>query len=215
MFTVGLRVSEVLGLAWSDIDLDAGTAHVRRAVVDGDRRSYARPDEDRRSHRGTPSRPRHRRAAASMADTTSRGAPRRRAAVADPHLRVAVARSGVHQARRRARRPPTNRQAAAARRARRSASTPPASAPTSAAAPSSPRSTPPGPTSVTSPATSATPARPPPPGYVASLGERPQKTAQRAAELLDTPMQGQRGQPTNEEIGGPRPPTPPRTRPAG
>jgi integrase len=34
LFTVGLRVSEVLGLAWSDIDLDAGTAHVRRAVVD-------------------------------------------------------------------------------------------------------------------------------------------------------------------------------------
>jgi integrase len=35
LFTVGLRVSEVLGLAWSDIDLDAGTAHVRRAVIDG------------------------------------------------------------------------------------------------------------------------------------------------------------------------------------
>jgi integrase len=35
MFTVGLRVSEVLGLAWSDVDLDAGTAHVRRAVVPG------------------------------------------------------------------------------------------------------------------------------------------------------------------------------------
>ena len=34
LFTVGLRVSEVLGLAWSDIDLEAGTAHVRRAVVD-------------------------------------------------------------------------------------------------------------------------------------------------------------------------------------
>jgi integrase len=34
LFTVGLRVSEVLGLAWSDIDLDAGTAHVRRAVID-------------------------------------------------------------------------------------------------------------------------------------------------------------------------------------
>ena len=34
LFTVGLRVGEVLGLAWSDIDLDAGTAHVRRAVVD-------------------------------------------------------------------------------------------------------------------------------------------------------------------------------------
>ncbi len=36
MFTVGLRVSEVLGLAWCDIDLDAGTAHVRRAVVAGE-----------------------------------------------------------------------------------------------------------------------------------------------------------------------------------
>ena len=36
MFTVGLRVSEVLGLAWCDIDLDAGTAHVRRAVVPGE-----------------------------------------------------------------------------------------------------------------------------------------------------------------------------------
>jgi integrase len=34
LFTVGLRVSEVLGLAWSDINLDVGTAHVRRAVVD-------------------------------------------------------------------------------------------------------------------------------------------------------------------------------------
>jgi integrase len=34
LFTVGLRVSEVLGLAWSDIDLEAATAHVRRAVVD-------------------------------------------------------------------------------------------------------------------------------------------------------------------------------------
>jgi integrase len=35
LFTVGLRVSEVLGLAWSDMSLDAATAHVRRAVVDG------------------------------------------------------------------------------------------------------------------------------------------------------------------------------------
>jgi integrase len=35
LFTVGLRVSEVLGLAWSDVDLQAGTAHIRRAVVDG------------------------------------------------------------------------------------------------------------------------------------------------------------------------------------
>jgi integrase len=36
MFTVGLRVSEILGLTWSDIDLDAGTAHVCRAVVEGE-----------------------------------------------------------------------------------------------------------------------------------------------------------------------------------
>lgn len=35
LFTVGRRVSEVLGLAWSDVDLDAGTLHVRRAVVEG------------------------------------------------------------------------------------------------------------------------------------------------------------------------------------
>jgi integrase len=34
LFTVGLRVSEVLGLAWSDVDLDAGTVHVHRALVD-------------------------------------------------------------------------------------------------------------------------------------------------------------------------------------
>jgi integrase len=41
LFTVGLRVSEVLGLCWSDIDLKAGTAHVRRAVVDsGDGRRF-------------------------------------------------------------------------------------------------------------------------------------------------------------------------------
>ena len=34
MYTTGLRVSEVLGLAWEDVDLDAGTAHVRRAVIE-------------------------------------------------------------------------------------------------------------------------------------------------------------------------------------
>lgn len=34
LFLQGWRVSEVLGLAWSDVDLDAGTAQVRRAVVD-------------------------------------------------------------------------------------------------------------------------------------------------------------------------------------
>jgi integrase len=34
MYTTGLRVSEALGLAWEDIDLDEGTAHVRRAVIE-------------------------------------------------------------------------------------------------------------------------------------------------------------------------------------
>jgi integrase len=33
LFLQGWRVSEVLGLAWEDVDLDAGTAHVRRASV--------------------------------------------------------------------------------------------------------------------------------------------------------------------------------------
>ena len=33
LFTAGWRVSEVLGLAWTDLDLDTGTAHVQRAAV--------------------------------------------------------------------------------------------------------------------------------------------------------------------------------------
>jgi len=33
LFCQGWRVSEVLGLAWDDLDLDAGTAHVRRAAT--------------------------------------------------------------------------------------------------------------------------------------------------------------------------------------
>jgi integrase len=33
LFLQGWRVSEALGLAWEDVDLDAGTAHVRRASV--------------------------------------------------------------------------------------------------------------------------------------------------------------------------------------
>jgi integrase len=38
LFLQGWRVSEVLGLAWEDVDLDAGTALVRRASVYVDRR---------------------------------------------------------------------------------------------------------------------------------------------------------------------------------
>jgi integrase len=33
LFLQGWRISEVLGLAWEDVDLDAGTAHIRRASV--------------------------------------------------------------------------------------------------------------------------------------------------------------------------------------
>ena len=36
LFVQGWRVSEVLGLAWEDLDLDAGTAMVRRAAVYAD-----------------------------------------------------------------------------------------------------------------------------------------------------------------------------------
>jgi integrase len=35
LYTTGLRVSEVLGLSWGDIDLDAGTAIVRASVTEG------------------------------------------------------------------------------------------------------------------------------------------------------------------------------------
>jgi integrase len=37
LFNEGWRVSECLGLCWSDIDFEAGTARVRRAVVDADK----------------------------------------------------------------------------------------------------------------------------------------------------------------------------------
>lgn len=45
LFTAGWRVSEVLGLAWEDVDLDAGTAHVRRAAVyvDGEGMRFGPP----------------------------------------------------------------------------------------------------------------------------------------------------------------------------
>jgi len=35
LFVQGWRVSEVLGLGWEDLDLDAGVALVRRAAVYG------------------------------------------------------------------------------------------------------------------------------------------------------------------------------------
>ena len=162
MFTVGLRVSEVLGLAWSDIDLDAGTAHVRRAVVDGEWPNV-RPDQDRWRHGCAPPRRRHRRTAASVEARAGGGTSRGRAAVANPHLRVG-SRSIRCSPNPMAGSSPANRSTSCCvAPPKRSGSTRPASAPTSAAAPSSPRSTPPAPTSVTSPATSAMPARRPPP----------------------------------------------------
>jgi integrase len=59
MFTVGLRVSEVLGLGWCDIDLDAGTADVRRAVVagEGGRRFGPTKTEARRACTTSPREP--------------------------------------------------------------------------------------------------------------------------------------------------------------
>jgi integrase len=88
LFTVGLRVSEVLGLAWSDIDLEAGTARVRRAVVDSAEGRTFGPTK-----------------------TASGGW----AAVANPHLRIGGRRSSVHPTRWPPRRSATDRQAAAAR----------------------------------------------------------------------------------------------------
>jgi integrase len=48
LFLQGWRVSEVLGLAWEDLDLDAGTAHVRRAsvYVDGRGQQLGPPKTD-------------------------------------------------------------------------------------------------------------------------------------------------------------------------
>jgi integrase len=45
LFLQGWRVSEVLGLAWEDVELEVGTAVVRRAsvYVDGRGRSWGRP----------------------------------------------------------------------------------------------------------------------------------------------------------------------------
>jgi integrase len=48
LFLQGWRVSEVLGLAWEDLDLDAGTAHLRRAsvYVDGRGQQLGPPKTD-------------------------------------------------------------------------------------------------------------------------------------------------------------------------
>jgi integrase len=48
LFLQGWRVSEVLGLAWEDVDLDAGIAHVRRAsvYVDGRGQQLGPPKTD-------------------------------------------------------------------------------------------------------------------------------------------------------------------------
>jgi integrase len=132
MFTVGLRVSEVLGLAWCDIDLDAGAAHVRRAVVAGEGGRRFGPTKTE---------------GATGVHHLAEGTVER--------LRAWKAQQAEERV---------------------------------LAGPWSPRCTRRAPTSVTSPATSghaspATTSR-----YVASVGERPLKTARLAAELLDTPM---------------------------
>jgi integrase len=113
MFTVGLRVSEVLGLAWCDIDLDAGTAHVRRAVVAGEGGRQVRAHQDRGATGMHPPRRGNRRAVARLENAAGRGTFARRTALANPHLRGTAARSGLHEGRRRARRPPADRQTAA------------------------------------------------------------------------------------------------------
>ena len=48
LFLQGWRISEVLGLAWDDLDLDTGTAHVRRAsvYVDGRGQQLGPPNTD-------------------------------------------------------------------------------------------------------------------------------------------------------------------------
>ena len=112
MFTVGLRVSEVLGLAWCDIDLDAGTAHVRRAVVAGEGGRRFGPTKTEGATgvhhlaEGTVERLRAWKAQQTKERLLAGSL------LAKPHLRVAAARSGLHQGRRRARCPPADRQTA-------------------------------------------------------------------------------------------------------
>jgi integrase len=67
LFLQGWRVSEMLGLAWEDLDLESGTAQVRRASVYVDGwRSAARAAQDRGSSGRAPT-DAHRREAADQA----------------------------------------------------------------------------------------------------------------------------------------------------
>jgi integrase len=53
LFLQGWRVFEVLGLAWEDIDFDAGTAHVRRAAVYVDARACSSARPGTTGHKGS------------------------------------------------------------------------------------------------------------------------------------------------------------------
>jgi integrase len=55
---LGLRREEVGGLRWSDIDLDTGALHIRRARVDVNGRDTIVPTKTERSARGLPVPPR-------------------------------------------------------------------------------------------------------------------------------------------------------------
>ena len=43
---MGLRISEVLGLRWEDIDLEAGTIHIRRAIVRNRQKETKTPESE-------------------------------------------------------------------------------------------------------------------------------------------------------------------------
>ena len=55
---LGLRREEVGGLRWSDVELDTGALHIRRARVDVNGRDTIVPTKTERSARGLPVPPR-------------------------------------------------------------------------------------------------------------------------------------------------------------
>jgi integrase len=211
MFTVGLRVSEVLGLAWSDIDLDAGTARVRRAVVDGeDGRTFGPTKTEGAAgvHHLAPG------AIERLRAWRARQAEERLAAgpmwlthtyesqVLDPVftqpdgrlvarqqidklLRRAAAKVGIDATR------------LGTHVGRRTVVTTLYTTGTDIGDIARH-------VGHTSPATTS--------GYVASLGERPQKTARLAAELLDTPLNASQTGPSDSPLSERRPPASRRTR---